>query len=135
MRLQCGYGSRIADDARQNPSRGIDVFGHIDHGFCKSIYFAGPENLTLEVATSEGAGIDAEAWIDPEVVVLAGISPEELRRLKAPAGFTRPAQPVAQPAFESSCPHMVLPPKAFGARDEDTFARMSETKPPVHVVT
>jgi catechol 2,3-dioxygenase-like lactoylglutathione lyase family enzyme len=35
-------------------SRGVHVLGHIDHGFCKSIYFAGPENLTLEVSTSEG---------------------------------------------------------------------------------
>jgi catechol 2,3-dioxygenase-like lactoylglutathione lyase family enzyme len=118
-------------------SRGVDVFGHIDHGFCKSIYFAGPENLTLEVSTSEGAAIDAEAWIDPEVVGLAGISAEELRRFKAPAGFTRPAQPVPQPAFEPSQPHMALPPKAyqalFGPSDADIFARMSETAPPVKV--
>lgn len=33
-------------------SRGINVFGPLDHGMCKSIYFAGSENLTLEVATS-----------------------------------------------------------------------------------
>ena len=33
-------------------SRGINVFGPIDHGFCKSIYFAGPENLSLELSTS-----------------------------------------------------------------------------------
>jgi catechol 2,3-dioxygenase-like lactoylglutathione lyase family enzyme len=119
-------------------SRGVDVFGHIDHGFCKSIYFAGPENLTLEVSTSEGAAIDADAWIDPEVVALAGISAEELRRFKAPAGFTRPAQPVAQPAFEPSRPHMTLPPKVyqalFGAGDAEITARLSETAPPVKVV-
>ena len=119
-------------------SRGVDVFGHIDHGFCKSIYFAGPENLTLEVSTSEGAAIDADAWIDPEVVALAGISAEELRRFKAPAGFTRPAQPVAQPAFEPSRPHMALPPKAyralFGVSDADITARLSETEPPVKAV-
>lgn len=118
-------------------SRGVDVFGHIDHGFCKSIYFAGPEHLTLEVSTSEGAAIDAEAWIDPEVVALAGISADELRRFKSPAGFTRPAKPVAQPAFEPTRPHMSLPPRAyqalFGASDEDTFTRMSETEPPVKI--
>ena len=33
--------------------RGINVFGPLDHGMCHSIYFAGPENLSLEVATSE----------------------------------------------------------------------------------
>src|ERR1700722_7465501 len=105
-------------------SRGVDVFGHIDHGFCKSIYFAGPENLTLEVSTSEGAAIDAEAWIDPEVVALAGISADELRGFKAPAGFGAPARPGPQPAFAPSRPHMALPPKVyqalFGPSDEET---------------
>jgi catechol 2,3-dioxygenase-like lactoylglutathione lyase family enzyme len=116
-------------------SRGVDVFGHIDHGFCKSIYFAGPENLTLEVSTSEGHPINAEAWIDPEVVALAGISPEELKRFKAPAAFTRPAAPVSQPTFDPAAPHLAFPPPVyqaiFGASDEQTFKRMSETTPPV----
>ena len=65
-------------------SRGINVFGPVDHGLCKSIYFAGPENLSLEVATS-AVPIDAHAWIDPEVVGLAGISTDELARFKSPA--------------------------------------------------
>ena len=118
-------------------SRGVDVFGHIDHGFCKSIYFAGPENLTLEVSTSEGAAIDAGAWIDPEVAALAGISPDELARFKTPARFVESAQPVPQPAFDPAKPHMAYPPKVysalFGASDADIFRRMSETEPPVKV--
>nr|HPU53522.1 VOC family protein [Burkholderiaceae bacterium] len=60
-------------------SRGVNVIGPIDHGFCLSIYFAGPEGLTLEISTS-GAAIDPRAWIDPEVVALAGISADELER-------------------------------------------------------
>src|SRR5436190_1888415 len=88
-------------------SRGVDVFGHIDHGFCKSIYFAGPENLCLEVSTSEGAAINPEAWIDPEVVALAGISAEELARFKSPAPFSRPTRPVPQPAHDATKPHLV----------------------------
>jgi catechol 2,3-dioxygenase-like lactoylglutathione lyase family enzyme len=118
-------------------SRGVDVFGYIDHGFCKSIYFAGPENLTLEVSTSEGQAIDAEAWIDPEVVALAGISAEELRQFKSPAAFARPAEPVPQPAFDPARPHMAYPPavyqKIFGASDDEILTRMSETEPPVKV--
>ena len=57
-------------------SKGVPVLGPLDHGFCKSIYFAGPENLSLELSFSNEA-IDAEAWIDPAVMALAGITAEE----------------------------------------------------------
>ena len=45
-------------------SHGRWVWGPLDHGFCKSIYFAGPEGLMLEFSTSEGQLINARAWID-----------------------------------------------------------------------
>ena len=116
-------------------SRGVHVFGHIDHGFCKSIYFAGPENLSLEISTSEGRPIDAEAWIDPEVVALAGISSEELARYKAPPKFMRPAAPIPQPPASSSGPRMTYPPALYAAMlatsDAELLARASETEPPV----
>jgi hypothetical protein len=116
-------------------SRGVHVFGHIDHGFCKSIYFAGPENLSLEISTSEGKPIDAEAWIDPEVVALAGISSEELARYKAPAKFLRPAAPIPQPPASSTGPRMTYPPGVYArmlaTSDEDLLAQASETEPPV----
>jgi catechol 2,3-dioxygenase-like lactoylglutathione lyase family enzyme len=116
-------------------SRGIDVFGHLDHGFCKSIYFAGPENLCLEVSTSEGAAINPEAWIDPEVVALAGISAEDLARYKSPATFNRPSQPVPRPALDPAKPRLRFPPEAyekiFGLSDAVLTARMSEPTPPV----
>ena len=67
-------------------SKGVPVMGPIDHGMCVSIYFAGPENLSLELSFSEEP-IDNEAWIDPEVVELAGISAEELERYKKPGGL------------------------------------------------
>lgn len=118
-------------------SRGVHVLGHIDHGFCKSIYFAGPETLTLEVSTSEGQAIDPEAWIDPEVVALAGISAEELARFKSPAPYARPAQAVAQPSLDSNTPRLAYPPAIYATimarSDADTFARASETEPPVKV--
>src|SRR6478735_6334477 len=66
--------------------RGVNVWGPVDHGLCKSIYFAGPEGLVLELATSEVA-IDERAWIDPEVVELVGISDDELERFKRPAAY------------------------------------------------
>ena len=43
-------------------SRGVRVLGPLDHGFCQSIYFGGPENLVLEVSTSAEA-IDAEGFM------------------------------------------------------------------------
>src|SRR6202162_4894444 len=68
-------------------SHGSWVMGPIDHGFCKSIYLAAPEGIMLEFSTSEGKPIDAEAWIDPEVVRLAGINPADLQRYKSPPAF------------------------------------------------
>ncbi len=116
--------------------RGVNVFGPIDHGFCQSIYFAGPENLSLELSTS-AAAIDPEAWIDPEVVALAGISAEELARYKAPAAYTPPAEPVAQPAMDPGKPHMAFPEKTYrrmlAMDDAEYTERMSETEPPVKV--
>ncbi|HEX9258529.1 MAG TPA: VOC family protein [Acidimicrobiales bacterium] len=86
-------------------SRGIIVLGPINHGMCQSIYFAGPEGLSLEVAT--GASIDARAWIDPEVQALAGIDDDELARYLKPADFARPAEPVPQPPVDMTKPQQL----------------------------
>lgn len=116
-------------------SYGVHVFGHIDHGFCKSIYFAGPENLSLEISTSEGQAINPAAWIDPEVVRMAGIGADELARFKSPRPFARPAQPVPQPAANSPGPRLVYPEKTYARMlamsDEARLAAASETEPPV----
>ena len=62
-------------------TKGVNVIGPLDHGMCQSIYFAGPDQLTLEVACSE-VGIDPARWIDPAVLAKAGISAEEAARFK-----------------------------------------------------
>ncbi|SKB95246.1 VOC family protein [Sphingopyxis flava] len=95
-------------------SRGIPTFGPIDHGMCKSIYFAGLEGLNLEVSTSATA-IDPKVWIEKEVVELAGISPEELERYVNPPAFVATDGPVPQPPFDPSKPHMAYPPEAYKA--------------------
>ena len=116
-------------------SHDIHVMGPIDHGFCKSIYFAGPESLSLEVSC--GKNIDGNAWIDPEVVALCGISDEELAVLKSPTPYRRPVEPVPQPSMDTTAPRMHLPPKQYqlllGSSDEDVWELMSETTPPVVV--
>jgi catechol 2,3-dioxygenase-like lactoylglutathione lyase family enzyme len=114
-------------------SRGVNVIGPIDHGMCKSIYFAGPDHMTLEVATSHET-IDAKRWIDPKVLAKAGISADEAERFKAPAPYTGPS-PVAQPPFDETKPHMAYPREAYlrmlAAPDEAITAAGSYAEPPV----
>lgn len=117
-------------------AKGVRVMGPLDHGFCKSIYFGGPENLVLEVSTSEAA-INAEAWIDPEVVKLNGISPEELARYKNPAAYKNAGVPVTQPQAGIGRPEYTHMDPAFAGAfdlpDEVVTRELSERTPPVEV--
>lgn len=73
---------RVPDDAGliamrdRIRSHGVNVIGPIDHGMCKSIYFAGPDQMTLEVA-APGSPLDPKQWIDPTTLAKAGISAAE----------------------------------------------------------
>jgi catechol 2,3-dioxygenase-like lactoylglutathione lyase family enzyme len=114
-------------------SRGVNVMGPIDHGMCKSIYFAGPDQMTLEVATSQTA-IDPDRWIDPAVLAKAGISAEEAARYRAPAPYSGPS-PVPQPAYDAAKPHMAYPPemylKMLAVPDDVLTKTASYAEPPV----
>jgi catechol 2,3-dioxygenase-like lactoylglutathione lyase family enzyme len=115
-------------------SRGVQVLGPIDHGFIQSMYFAGPEGLTLEVCC--GSNIGAEHWIDPEVVSLYDISAADLARLKHPEAFERPTSPAPQPTKDPSKPMMRFTPLesydvVMSMPDSDVWDAMSETTPPV----
>jgi len=118
-------------------SRGVTVIGPIPHGLCSSMYFAGPENLTLEVATSAGAPapLDHEAtWVDPEVQGLAGISDDELARYMQPATYEGQGGAVEQPAFDPSMPHPVMPPgvyeRVLATPEAVIVARVGDENPP-----
>lgn len=117
-------------------SRGVNVFGPIDHGFCKSIYFAGLERMTLEISTS-AEPLNPDAWIDPEVVALAGITPDELARYRAPATYQGEAGKVPQPPRQADKPHMVYPEARYAAMlamsDADYTRERSMTDPPVQI--
>jgi catechol 2,3-dioxygenase-like lactoylglutathione lyase family enzyme len=114
-------------------SHGIQVIGPIDHGMIQSIYFAGPEGLSLEVCC--GHDIDERQWIDPEVQALCDISADELARLTHPAGFERPDEPIAQPPFDESKPNMHYPPETreriMSTPDTIVWEHVSVTDPPV----
>ena len=113
-------------------SRGVNVIGPIDHGMCRSIYFAGPDHMTLEVATSQIA-IDPDAWIDPTTLAKAGISADEAARFRAPAAYAGPS-PVAQPGYDASKPHMAYPKEAYlkmlAIPDDVLTKTASYTEPP-----
>lgn len=91
-------------------SHGVNVIGPIDHGMCRSIYFAGPDQMTLEVAC--GAPVDPDVWIDPAVLAKAGISAEEAARYAAPPAYVGPS-PVPQPPYAEDKPHMAYPKDAY----------------------
>ena len=114
-------------------SHGVNVIGPIDHGVCRSIYFAGPDHLTLEVACSSEP-IDPALWTDPAVLAKAGISAAEAAVFAAPAGYEGPS-PVAQPAFDDTKPHMAYPRDAYlkmlTIPDEVIAAHSSHSAPPV----
>lgn len=115
-------------------SHGYWVMGPINHGFCKSIYFAAPEGIMMEFSTSEGKPINGDAWIDPDVVKLCKINADELRRYKDPSAFESQGGTVPQPAREESKLLMQFPPEMqaiYKMTDEEIAARLSETTPPV----
>ncbi|MFK7895964.1 MAG: VOC family protein [Myxococcota bacterium] len=115
-------------------SRGVNVLGPIDHGMCHSIYFAGPEGLTLEVATAEKA-VEAKNWVDPKTAEQAGISSADLARFMKPSEYVSPAEPVKQPPMDPSKPHMRYPKPVYDAllkmSDEEVGAAVSFAEPPV----
>jgi len=119
-------------------SRGVPVMGPVEHGLCCSIYFAGPENLSLELSYSNEP-INNEAWIDPEVVELAGISQDELERYKNPPAYADAGAKVPQPdTVRAPGPHMTNYPRPdtyemlMNAPDE-AILNSVPSEPPVKV--
>jgi catechol 2,3-dioxygenase-like lactoylglutathione lyase family enzyme len=112
--------------------RGVNVFGPLDHGMCQSIYFAGPDNLALEIATS-AAPIDERAWIDPEVVGLLGIDDAQLAAMREPAAFASKRGAVPQPPIDPTKPHLTMPgyTTLMTMPDDKVTARLSQPDPPV----
>ena len=113
--------------------RGVAVVGPLDHGFCHSIYFGGPEGLMLEVATS-AAPVDERSWVDPEVVALLGLE-DTIEQLKYPADYVSQGGTVPQVPFDPEKAFYFGAPgmfeKVVGMTDEDVTATFSMPEPPV----
>ena len=130
---------RVPDEAgliaMQNRIRkaGVPAIGPIGHGFCKSIYFAGPEGLTLEVsyAVSE---VDPAKWVDPKMLEECGISGEEAQAMLNPAPCLAEGM-VAQPAYDESKPQLAYPVETLkailSAPDAAITMQGSYNEPPV----
>ena len=108
-------------------------YAAVDHGFVQSIYFAGPEGLNLEICC--GSDIDERAWIDPEVVGLCELTPDEIAALKDPAPFLRPAEPLPQPPTDPARPQLHYPPGVYevlsAMSDQQLWESASQPTPPV----
>lgn len=85
-------------------SHGVPVIGPIDHGFCKSLYFAGPETMTLEISTFT-TPVEPSVWVDHKLLASLGVSDEEAAAMLAPPPYAGPAG-VPQPAYDPAKPHL-----------------------------
>lgn len=116
--------------------KGVNVIGPINHGMCQSIYFGGPENMTLEVATSD-AEIDQAAWVDPSVLEKVGINAEEAEQYKNPDPYDGEGGTVKQPPYDPGKPHQAYPEALYmqmlQAPDEVVWETASFPEPPVKV--
>jgi catechol 2,3-dioxygenase-like lactoylglutathione lyase family enzyme len=130
----------VADEARllamrdRIRTKGVNVIGPLDHGMCKSIYFAGPEHLTLEVACP-GMAVTADRWVDPAVLAKVGISVEEAAGFATPDGYAGEGGAVKQPDYDPTQPHMAYPLDRYkmmiAMPDEMLAAMPQHNEPPV----
>jgi catechol 2,3-dioxygenase-like lactoylglutathione lyase family enzyme len=115
-------------------TKGVNVIGPLDHGMCKSIYFAGPEQLTLEVACP-GLAVTPDRWIDPAVLAKVGISAAEAADFAAPDKYDGDSGQVRQPAYNENQPHMAYPADRYkmmlALPDEALAAMPQHNEPPV----
>lgn len=114
-------------------SHGVAAIGPIGHGFCKSIYFAGPEGLTLEVSYAVSA-VDPAKWVDPAVLEECGISGDEAQAMLNPAPCLAGGV-VAQPAYDETKPQLAYPVETLkailSAPDAAISMQGSYNEPPV----
>ena len=116
-------------------SHGVPAIGPIGHGFCQSIYFAGPEGLTLEVSCAVSE-VDPARWVDPKVLTECGISGEEAEAMLNPEPCMAETS-VAQPGYNPAVPQMAYPAGALkmilATPDAAITAQGSYNEPPVRV--
>ena len=114
-------------------SHGVGAIGPIGHGFCQSIYFAGPEGLTLEVSCAVSA-VDPARWVDPAVLAACGISGAEAEAMLNPAPCAA-EEAVAQPGYDPALPQMAYPAEVLkmilATPDAAITAQGSYNEPPV----
>lgn len=112
-------------------SHGVPIIGPIDHGFCKSLYFAGPENMTLEIATQYRV-MDAPTWVDPAILASHDVSPAEAAAMIDPPAYSGPAG-VPQPDYDPAKPHLNYPPEVYRkmlANPDSVYEALAPYEPP-----
>lgn len=116
-------------------AKGVPVLGPIEHGMCRSVYFAGLENMTLELSCS-AEPIDNQLWVDPEVVTLLGITDDELVGFRNPESFDHQGGSIPQPGTDAPGPHLNYPPEIYPhvlALGDEEILYSVEHEPPVKI--
>jgi hypothetical protein len=91
--------------------------------------------MTLELSYSNEP-INNEAWVDPEVVALLGITDIELSAYKSPAAYSDKSGAVAQPGVDAPGPHMNYPAEIYPfilSRTDEEVLNSVPSDPPVNV--
>ena len=95
-------------------SHGYAVFGPLEHGMSHSMYFAGPEGMLLEFATTDQCEpVRPEDWVDPGAAAEVGISQEELNGYVNPPAFEGQGGKVPQPPAETAVYPTPIPKPMF----------------------
>jgi len=117
-------------------SKGFHVIGPLDHGIMRSIYFSGPDHLSLEISTWIREVIP-DAWIDPKVVKALEISDAELARFRNPAPYKGEGGAVDQPPVDPIEHHALFEDEvskvAIEMSDEAVFEKLSTPNDPVEL--
>ena len=116
-------------------AKGVPVLGPMDHGMCVSMYFAGPENLSLELSYSSEPINNASGLIQ-RWLPWPAFQRKNWSGIKTPQPSQAVAAVLPNPPLERSTgPHMTnYPPGHYEASmsiPDEVVLTMVESEPPV----
>ena len=112
--------------------KGVDCFGPCDNLLQRSLYFAAPDGITIEVCTNKN--IKDKKRVENNAVEKLGLSEQELFQLQNPEPYVSPAKPVQNVAADASAHKMAFPESQYNTMirvPDDLITRaLSDSLPP-----